>query len=498
MKNLKQLQGYRTCISSPKIAVRNATDLGYLDYENRSGILTKILRKEGKEGLNRFSDLSSYYTIVDNPYYLVKREKPTPCKLCSETFTTNRDGSLTRHIRDSHNLTPEEYIHQFPEASEFFPLIFKALEREKFLKEKVENKIQCPLCGEFMKKITRTHIEFKHKMTTEEFKQSTHTYVLSSDTTRKKSQVLYEQRNQTVGSGFNKVSYAEKEVRDFLKSLGGNLDLNRRKYLEGMEVDIYIPELNLGIEYNGLYYHSEEMGRGREYHITKTRLAEEAGIHLIQIFSDEWQFKRKIVESKLRRLMKMGEDKIVFARKCEIREIGRKECSDFLHEYHIQGVCSSSIKLGAFSGEVLVGVATFSKPRLGMGNKKVDTSILELTRFCVKDGIQITGLLPRFLGWIKRNRVDIFSVYSYADRRYTYKNSNVYLKTGFRFIGETAPSYWYTKYSDVRYHRFGFAKYKLKLRGWDIEGRTEQQIMKEKGFNKIWDCGNLKYEYKIK
>ena len=39
------------------------------------------------------------------------------------------------------------------------------------------------------------------------------------------------------------------------------------------EIDIWVPSISCGIEYNGNYYHVESMGRGKEYHSGKTNIA---------------------------------------------------------------------------------------------------------------------------------------------------------------------------------------------------------------------------------
>lgn len=54
-----------------------------------------------------------------------------------------------------------------------------------------------------------------------------------------------------------------------------------------MEIDILIPELRLGIEYDGLYYHSTLKVKP-DYHIEKLKIINKAGYRLINIFEDEW------------------------------------------------------------------------------------------------------------------------------------------------------------------------------------------------------------------
>lgn len=59
------------------------------------------------------------------------------------------------------------------------------------------------------------------------------------------------------GRGY--VSNKETEVRKFLESLGVSVIANDRKTLGlRLELDCYMPDLNLAVEFNGEYYHRDE------------------------------------------------------------------------------------------------------------------------------------------------------------------------------------------------------------------------------------------------
>jgi len=60
------------------------------------------------------------------------------------------------------------------------------------------------------------------------------------------------------------------------------------------------------------------------------------------------------------------------------------------------------------------------------------------------------------------------------------------------------PSYFYTKDHYKKYHRFGFRKNVLnkKLNVFD-PNLTEWENMKNNGWDRIWDCGNLKYQLEL-
>ncbi len=67
----------------------------------------------------------------------------------------------------------------------------------------------------------------------------------------------------------------------------GPIYLNTRKIIHPYELDIYLPELNLAIEYNGTYWHSQEKGKSIDYHLIKSLLCREKNIRLIHIYEFE-------------------------------------------------------------------------------------------------------------------------------------------------------------------------------------------------------------------
>ena len=70
-----------------------------------------------------------------------------------------------------------------------------------------------------------------------------------------------------------KTSKAESEISSYIKSIyNDEISLSNRNILNGKELDIYLPDIKLAIEYNGFYYHSLEHGReniNNNYHLNK-------------------------------------------------------------------------------------------------------------------------------------------------------------------------------------------------------------------------------------
>jgi len=293
-----------------------------------------------------------------------------------------------------------------------------------------------------------------------------------------------------VFSGIGKQSKEEIELLKFIETIyNGEIICNSRNIIKKGEIDIFLPELNIGIEYNELFWHSEKNGKFRDYHINKLKKCNNNGIRLIQIFSDEWINKTEIVKSKLNSIINPNKQKPIYARKCIIKQINPTDKNIFLNKYHIQGEDRSTIKLGLFYEENLVGVMTFSHPRISLGGNNNQSNIYELSRYASSN--YIVGGSLKLIKYFQKQYNPKY-IYSYSDNRWTDPNNNIYLKSGFIKHSTSNPNYFYTKNFSNRIHRYNFNKYKLKDMGADIT-KTESQIMEEFGYTKIWDCGSTKY-----
>lgn len=62
---------------------------------------------------------------------------------------------------------------------------------------------------------------------------------------------------------------------------------NTKSIIYPYELDIYLPDIKLAIEFNGIYYHSIYHGTSKEYHLNKSLRCREKGIRLIHIYEFE-------------------------------------------------------------------------------------------------------------------------------------------------------------------------------------------------------------------
>lgn len=280
------------------------------------------------------------------------------------------------------------------------------------------------------------------------------------------------------------ISNKEQKLKEFLEEYTP-VQSNTRNIIPPKELDLYIPDKKIAIEFNGIFWHTEEKGKDKNYHLSKTLLCKNNDIDLIHVFEDEWDLKTDIVKSRLR--SKLGINDKIYARKTKVVEISSKDSKEFCDKNHIQGGVYSKINIGLKVDNKLISVMTFSKPNITRGKSKINYDY-ELVRFCNKLNTNVIGGASKlFKYFIKKYNPQ--SILSYSDNRWG--SGNLYKILGFEFSKNTSPNYWYVK-DGKRYHRYNFSKHKLVKLGYD-KNKSESQIMSDSGYYRIWDCGHAKW-----
>lgn len=278
-------------------------------------------------------------------------------------------------------------------------------------------------------------------------------------------------------------SQGERDFGDFLKTLGKVVE-SHKGLIAPYELDFILPDQKVAIEYDGLYWHSEAH-KAKDYHLIKTEACEKVGVHLIHVFEDEWLHKQEIVKDRLRHLIIQPSSRRVHARSCIIVKENTKELIPFFNENHLQGWVGSVEAYTARVDGELIAAMTFSPARMGIG---AGGDHWELVRFAVKSGVHSPGIASRLLAAFRKiHPTEV--ILSFADRRWS--QGRLYEAIGFKLLRKSPPNYWYLK-RDHRFHRLAFRKDRLVAEGFEKE-KSEHQIMLERGFLRIWDCGTLVY-----
>jgi len=284
------------------------------------------------------------------------------------------------------------------------------------------------------------------------------------------------------------ISKPEKEIIEFIKSIyNGKIITNTRSIIFPFELDIYIPEYNFAIEFDGIFWHSDLIGKDKNYHYKKTKLCSDKNIKLFHIFENEWSnlTKRDIWCSMITNALCAS--KRIYARKCIIKEISYNIAKKFQEEHHLQGITNASVRLGLYYQEEIVALMTFSKSRY---NKHYNW---ELMRFCNKKYYTVVGGASKLFMHFKKHYNG--SVISYADLRRS--SGGLYKQLNFKYVNNSTPNYFYFNLPNLTLHsRITFQKHKLpQLLNIFDENLTEWENMQNNGWNRIWDCGSQVWIY---
>lgn len=262
------------------------------------------------------------------------------------------------------------------------------------------------------------------------------------------------------GIGYS-ASGLELDMINFIKTLDIPYKEHDRSILKGHEIDIYFPNNNIGIEFNGVFWHSTA-SKDRLFHVNKKANAKYENVDLYFIWEDDWNNKQEICKSLIK--SKLGlYDKRLYARVCKIREVSYKESSEFLNTSHLQGDCVSKIRLGLYYDDKLVSLMTFGQSRFEKGN-------WEIIRFCSKLGYQIIGGASKVFKHFLRNYSNGQNVISYA--HCDISNGKIYEILGMHLVNTTEN--WTWLYKGQRLHRLN----KIRKEGLNLDKCYSSGVMK--------------------
>jgi hypothetical protein len=275
----------------------------------------------------------------------------------------------------------------------------------------------------------------------------------------------------------------ETEIKNILNDLNIKYEQHNRILIHPYELDFYLPDFNVAIECNGIFWHSGE-DNGKRL-LLKQKLCYENNIRLLYFWENDIHQKSDIIKSYLKSICGLNEK--IYARKCIVKEIDAKTSKDFINANHLQGNINASIKLGLYYNNKLVEVMTFGKLRKCLGSKSIDNEY-ELYRLCSLSGYTVVGgaskLLKYFIDNYKPNKIITYCANDIS-------TGNIYEKIGFKFVQDCGAGYCYiNKRTGERKNRFTLRKSVVD----DGSGRSEVEINYANGWLKCYDTGNKKYE----
>ena len=291
-------------------------------------------------------------------------------------------------------------------------------------------------------------------------------------------------------------SSPELEIKDVINTMhNGRCIENSRSIIPPLELDLYYPEKNIAIEFNGNYWHDENH-KPKDYHFNKFKLCKDKNIRLVSIYESDWFNKHDNIINLLKNIF--IESKVIYARNCTISKLDYKTKSDFINEYHFYGDSNQgTISYGLYYNNELVSVMSFGKLR-GQNKLHNNKDHYELVRFVTKNNVRITGGASRLF---KKFISEYHPVYIICYSDNDFFTGETYNKLGFKLksLGESIDYQWVKGTNALsRYECMAsklLEKYP-KYRNINITGSIEDYVMHDLGYSKLYRCGNSIWEYK--
>lgn len=275
-------------------------------------------------------------------------------------------------------------------------------------------------------------------------------------------------------------SYAQKAICQYIAELYVGALVSNKRLINNTEIDILLPDLNIGIEYNGVYWHSELVGRLEDYHITKTNLCKSNNIKLIQIWSNEWIYKQDIVKSRICTILQLN--KKIYARCCIATDITELQAIQFFNATNIQGSKPATNYIGLLHNNELIATMSFNTIDIHKLHN------VELLQFSCKLNTTVVGGASKLLSYYIK-KYNPSQIVSYSDNRW--EISAMYQQLGFILITTLNPTPHYFNSNNCN-KLFTVDEFKshitVNINLSDLEN------MKINGYNRIWDCGSNKWE----
>lgn len=372
----------------------------------------------------------------------------------------------------------------------------------------------CPGCGEKKHKNSM----FARRLTTEEWidrAREKHgnrycydesVYISESEkvTVRCKIHGLFKTGNDHIYQSTNcpacslHESKGERAVASFL-SIFTPVITRDRTIIKPKELDIYLPEHKIAVEYCGEYWHSlksdEQVREGRFKHYKKYMDCKEKGIRLITIYESEWINRGYQIRRLLRNAIGKSRGRLM-ARKCELKKVDSKDASEFYDRYHPQGGSGNGLHYGLFWKGKLVACMRFALGANDRGNAK--ERVWTLARYATR--VTVSGAASRlFKAFLKDVQPPV--VKSFSDNRYF--EGAMYESLGFVLEGHVEADYvvWSPKIGlkpKPHYQRRALQK-RLEDHGisetynHETDLRTEAEMTFLMGAGRLYDCGKKRW-----
>lgn len=289
-------------------------------------------------------------------------------------------------------------------------------------------------------------------------------------------------RSRVVGRGCRrcnggKRSKGERDLYEYVLSLASDA-VHTYCDVPGWQVDIFVPSKNVGVEYNGLYWHSDKI-RPKRYHRNKHRAMQEHGVRIVEVWEDDWRDRQEIVKKMIARKLGVSQEERVNARSLAVTSLSKHEACKFLEGNHIQGFTPGSFYLALRDHQV----------RAVLVGKKRGSGVYEISRYA--SSAIVRGGFTRLMNNAER-LYPVTQWVTFADR--SVSDGGLYENLGFEKDGELEPDYAYLV-GRSRVHKFNYRKSRFKSdpKLKYESGLTEKELAELNNIPRVWDSGKVRY-----
>ena len=294
-------------------------------------------------------------------------------------------------------------------------------------------------------------------------------------------------------------SAGETQVADFL-DIFTPVIRRTRSVIHPLELDIYMPDKNIAVEYCGMYWHmtknADDERANKLKHYRKHLACAAKGIRLITIYESEWEENPKQIKRLLRNAIGAAKGKLM-ARKCELVKVSVAEARKFYDRYHPQGGEGVGEHYGLRWKGKLVACMRFV---FGANDRGVAAATPSWTLGRYATSVNVAGAASRlFKAFIKDKNPD--KVKSFSDNRYF--SGGMYEQLGFIAETDIAPDYqvWSPKIGlrpKTHYQRRNIPKRVQEHKTDTVfdpaaDPRTEREMTYLMGCGRIYDCGKKRW-----
>lgn len=279
-------------------------------------------------------------------------------------------------------------------------------------------------------------------------------------------------------------SQMEDHIAEWLRKQSVSVTQGDWSILGNRELDIFLPDHQLAIEVNGLFWHSWNPSVGipedRERHVHKLARCREQGIRLIQITDWHWNHCCEPVTGVLKSAL--GLNQVIGARHTRVERIQPNQARKFMNQHHLSGFCAAREHWALIHNNQPVMCVSVGRNRFDRNQ-----SCAELVRMATASGVTVTGGFSRLLAQLNQPLI------SYVDNDWF--TGAGYARVGFQHVRDTGPGYWWTDGNTIiSRHRCQKANLAKWLPSFDPE-LSESKNLFAAGFRRYWNSGNSVWKW---